>query len=89
VKSVLKPIESEITKLGDVLEFVAQCPKDEPARAVHEHLRDASQLLATGMYPEYVQELEFARLAAESIPNRHTRKTLDRLIGELIEAGPC
>jgi hypothetical protein len=83
---VPKQLVSEVTKLGDVLEFVAQCPEDEPDRAVHEHLRKACQFLANGMYPEYVQELEFARLAAESIADRGNRRTLERLIGELIEA---
>jgi len=81
---VPKQMDSEVTKLGDVLEFVAQCPEDEPDRAVHEHLRNACQFRSSGMFLEYVQELEFARLAAESIADRGSRRTLDLLIGELI-----
>jgi hypothetical protein len=81
---VPKQMESEATKLGDLLEFVAQCPEDEPDRVVQEHLSTAYQFRAIGLHPEYVQELEFARLAAESIADRGDRTTVDRLIGELI-----
>jgi len=37
------------------------------------------------MFPEYVQELEFARRAAGGMTSPSLRRTVDRVIAELIE----
>jgi hypothetical protein len=84
-KMTLKP---DIAQLDDLLGIVAQGSEDEPARVVQEHLREACQHRAVGMFPEYVQELEFARRAAGEMTSSNLRRTVDRVLAELIEVAP-
>jgi len=81
----LKP---DITQLDDLLGIVAQGSEDKPARVIQEHLREACQRRAAGMFPEYVQELEFARRAAGEITSSNLRRTVDRVLAGLIEVAP-
>jgi len=82
-------LNPDIRQLDDLLGIVVQGSEDEPARVVQEHLREACHRRAAGMFPEYVQELEFARRAAGEMTSSNLRRTVDRVLAELIEVAPA
>jgi hypothetical protein len=85
---VAKGVEEQLSKLDQLLEFLADAPEDEECRNAQEHLQSAHSYLLGAMPGEFELSLQMAEEAISAITRRDVRIQAERLLHEVREAQP-
>jgi hypothetical protein len=85
---VARGVQEQLSKLDQILEFLADAPEDEECRNAQEHLQSARTYLLGAMPEEFELSLQMAEEAVSAIRRRAVRIRAEGLLREVGEARP-
>ena len=85
---VARGVQEQLSKLDQLLEFLADAPEDEECRNAKEHLQSARTYLLGAMPEEFELSLQMAEEAISAIAQRTVRIEAERMLREVREARP-
>ena len=83
---VVRGVQEQLSKLDQLLEFLAGAPEDEESRNAHEHVQGARTYLLGAMPEEFEQSLRMAEEAISGMALLAVRTDAERLLREVREA---
>jgi hypothetical protein len=85
---VVEGLETQLSKLDELLALLADGPQSEQGGSAAEHLQAARAYLLGSMREEFELSLSMAEQAIEGLPHRETRVKAELLLNDVRNARP-